>query len=217
MKTQRIGLTLIETLVVIGIIGILLAILIPAVQYVRESARRTSCQNSMRQLTLAILNQASAHSALPDLYNGTFLEHRRYAPDEFHYHSWRNVILPQLEHSTLYDRIDFDVAPTVVANQSIANTVFQSLCARPHAIKLGAPSILAFPPQPNPPIVGMAVRSDAQVIGGVLFRPSGTTDLPNVNSVHGANPELTALFLPQLLTAYRDLEIFPMDNPNLDP
>ena len=122
MKIQRIGLTLIETLVVIGIIVILLAVLMPAVQSARESARRTSCLNNVRQLTLAIITHESVHSALPDLYNGTFLEHPRYAPDEFHYHSWRTVILPQLGQSALYDRIDFASPATVEANHHMEST-----------------------------------------------------------------------------------------------
>lgn len=182
MANQRSGITLIETLVVIGIIGILLFISLPAVQYVRETARRTTCENNLRQLTLAILNHESAHSALPDLYNGTFLEHPRYAPDEFHYHSWRTAILPSLEQSTLYDRIDFTSAATAAANQSIANTRLPVyVCpstSNPTAI---VPDIQPFKDGTTPShTIGTAARSDYEVIGGVSFRPSGTKDLENV-------------------------------------
>ena len=203
MATQRFGITLIETLVVIGIIGILLAISLPAVHYIRETSRRTTCQNNMRQLTLAILNHESAHSALPDLYNGMFLEHPRYAPDEFHYHSWRTAILPQLEHSFLYDRIDFTSAATAAANQSIANTKLPIfVCpstSNPTAI---VPDIQPFNDGNTPSqTVGTAARSDYEVIGGVSFRPSGTFDLQNVKFGAWGEPRVYPSFASSI--AYR--------------
>ena len=62
---SRAGFTLIELLVVIAIIGVLASLLLPAVQAARESARRTSCRNNLRQLALAALNFESAQKVLP--------------------------------------------------------------------------------------------------------------------------------------------------------
>src|SRR5262245_12875336 len=102
---RRFGLTLVELLVVIAIIGLLVSLLLPAVQAARESARRTSCSNNLRQIGIALSNYESVYKLFPpsstsDVEQGAWLLH----PELRHIHSWLSLILPQLEQSNLKDR-----------------------------------------------------------------------------------------------------------------
>jgi len=88
------GFTLVELLVVIAIIGILIGLLLPAVQQVREAARRTACANNVKQIGLAMHNYYSAHQAFPFGWND-------------HGTGWSAPILPYIEQKNLYDTLTF--------------------------------------------------------------------------------------------------------------
>lgn len=105
MKTIRsAGFTLVELLVVIAIIGILVALLLPAVQSCREFARSTSCQNNLLQLSLALHNYENAHLHYPA---GTLNDTGPIsnAPQGYH-HSWLSQLLPYFEQQALDRQID---------------------------------------------------------------------------------------------------------------
>ena len=119
----RTGLTLVETLVSLAIIGILVAILIPAIQATREAARKTQCQGNIRQTALALHSFHTAKDSLPSPYNETSLASLLNEWDLFHMHSWRAVLLPYLEQSALHDSIDWKTLATDPENDSIATTV----------------------------------------------------------------------------------------------
>ena len=111
-KSRR-GFTLVELLVVIAIIGILVAMLLPAVQAAREAARRTQCTNNLKQIGLAILDFESQFGALPA---GTTHKEADGRPAEY---SMFFLILPFLEEGDVYDRYDFDGNSRIYSNSQV--------------------------------------------------------------------------------------------------
>lgn len=98
--------TLVELLVVIAIIGVLVALLLPAVQAARESSRRTKCSNQLRQQALACHNHHDVHGVFPtagrqDYYGGRGPTPQATAPAQ--YWNWRYLILPFVEQDTVFN------------------------------------------------------------------------------------------------------------------
>ena len=107
-KANRSGFTLVELLVVIAIIGILIGMLLPAVQMVRAAARRTSCANNIRQVALAFHNYESAFGEFPvnQIGPGVGSTSEGFGPG---YYSWMVPLLPYVEQNNVYDLFDLTV------------------------------------------------------------------------------------------------------------
>lgn len=110
MQTNRtLGFTLVELLVVIAIIGILVALLLPAVQAAREAARRSECTNNMKQIGLALHNHHDTHGHFPSgmLTQDPYLPGASTPTRQWNNHGvlWLTFLLPYMEQQPLYDKV----------------------------------------------------------------------------------------------------------------
>jgi prepilin-type N-terminal cleavage/methylation domain-containing protein/prepilin-type processing-associated H-X9-DG protein len=106
------GFTLVELLVVIAIIGILIALLLPAVQAAREAARRTQCTNNLKQASLAVHNYADTYKTLPSASYNWGLGH-----------SFWVALMPFMEQQAFYDRFDYNLGWISGVNGTLSSTV----------------------------------------------------------------------------------------------
>jgi prepilin-type N-terminal cleavage/methylation domain-containing protein/prepilin-type processing-associated H-X9-DG protein len=114
---HRQGFTLVELLVVIAIIGVLVALLLPAVQAAREAARRSSCSNNLKQIGLGLQNYHDTLLAFP--YGGT--DGAKRSTPAMNDISWHVRILPFVEQTPLYDRVNWSQAWNSTTNLAVAH------------------------------------------------------------------------------------------------
>jgi len=128
-KCKRIAFTLVELLVVIAIIGVLVALLLPAVQAARAAARRTECTNHLKQLGLAIAGYQLAHKFFPPSSSDTLENSLSLDIDEDREtrHSWASAILPFMEARPLADRVVRNEHALAAANLPVAATIVPGL------------------------------------------------------------------------------------------
>jgi prepilin-type N-terminal cleavage/methylation domain-containing protein len=131
LRWRRAAFTLVELLVVIAIIGLLIGMLLPAIQAARESARRMSCQNNLKQLGTALLNYESSRKEFPAAYltrdpraTGTLFgvsygDDNKNGPPGW---AWGTLLLPYMEQSGLYASLKLDQPCWAPVNAPFVNT-----------------------------------------------------------------------------------------------
>jgi len=114
--SRALGFTLVELLVVIAIIGVLVALLLPAVQSAREAARRMQCSNNLRQMGIALHNYHDVNLAFP----------LNYRPVTNGPYSWMQAILPYIEQQNLYSQITIGGAQSLPNNAAVSKTIVKA-------------------------------------------------------------------------------------------
>jgi prepilin-type N-terminal cleavage/methylation domain-containing protein/prepilin-type processing-associated H-X9-DG protein len=145
--------TLVELLVVIAIIGVLVALLLPAIQAARESARRSQCSNNLKQIGLGLQNRVSVKQCFPP------------GVQQFCYQcepwSWQSLILTYMEEQPLYDQLLFLNQPNFPPNSNqlwtgpAQKVVTTFLC--PSTVRVNTAGTGSTPPSPN----GTPMRNQA--------------------------------------------------------
>ncbi|QDU80725.1 hypothetical protein Pla110_24580 [Polystyrenella longa] len=150
-RQTRSAFSLVELVVVISVVTILLSLLIPAVQSTRESARRATCINNLRQIGIAFHSYHDLERQLPPVYLATRKETGSVLPvflqtsigdvDDVNIHTYAERLLPFLENNNLYEAIDFSqpmFAPVDLTSLGLPNYTAdnQSIVARPVAVFL---------------------------------------------------------------------------------
>jgi len=170
MKHHR-AFTLVELLVVITIIGMLIALLLPAVQAARESARRAQCGNNLKQIGLALQNYHSTVGSLPpgNINSAAGLCPGNPEPTAAYssqFGNWAIAILPYLEQGNLFDRYDFRSLNESPENQAVREMVV-STYACPSDLDTRTPAV---------PAVGPAAAAGAKYAPGSYRAVTGRSD-----------------------------------------
>jgi prepilin-type N-terminal cleavage/methylation domain-containing protein len=127
--------TLVELLVVIAIIGVLVALLLPAVQAAREASRRSKCQNNLNHIGLALLNYENTFLVYPPSSTSGFgkgvWNYPGAGPSDanIHLHSFASLILPYLERGNTASSINYNVSSLDATNRTVASQLLPFISA----------------------------------------------------------------------------------------
>ncbi|MCL4203532.1 MAG: DUF1559 domain-containing protein [Pirellulaceae bacterium] len=173
------GFTLVELLVVIAIIGILVALLLPAIQAAREAARRTQCNNNLKNTGLALQNYHDTYKVFPmgAVFAGPFSGPRKAGP------SWWYGILPFIEQRNIYDKI------AATQRSGHPNTHFRwggteglsNIAEINTALRSLVPEVMRCPSSPLPVMRAMGTEMCMPTYAGI----TGGTNIERDGTVHG--------------------------------
>jgi prepilin-type N-terminal cleavage/methylation domain-containing protein len=156
---RRAGFTLVELLVVIAIIGILVALLLPAVQYAREAARRTSCLNNLKQIGLASIQHENVRKHYAVLTDSEFTKG-----------TWITSIMPYMEEAVLHDKWRHAIKDNSAFRLIAKSTVFATPIAA-----LYCPTRRPVAAYPSPTVGVPAAHTDYVLNGGAAAHPDDFT------------------------------------------
>jgi prepilin-type N-terminal cleavage/methylation domain-containing protein/prepilin-type processing-associated H-X9-DG protein len=196
------GFTLIELLVVIAIIGVLAALLLPAVQAAREAARRMQCSNNLKQMGLALHNYIDSHGVFPPGYVSAINPSVTDPCDQDAENStsidlgpgwaWGSMILSQMEQGSLYNAINYDLSVLDPSNHTGRKSVVGAyLCPSDYGPRLI--SVYADPPKAggagSTMVLDEVARGNYVGMWGVgeICAGSGPTGSENVGGIGSPN------------------------------
>lgn len=114
------GFTMVELLVVIAIIGVLMALILPAVQQAREAARMVQCKNNLKNIGLALHNYHEIHSCYPPAeVHGIFPGFQPHCCWECAIGGWGTAILPQIDQANIYNTLNFSANPQYASEANL--------------------------------------------------------------------------------------------------
>jgi prepilin-type N-terminal cleavage/methylation domain-containing protein/prepilin-type processing-associated H-X9-DG protein len=170
VQTSRPAFTLIELLVVLAILSVLFGLLLPAVQKVRETAARASCQNNLKQIGLACHNYHDTNQSLPPSYRAS-VPYTDGETDTLPGWGWAAFLLPQLEQGNLYRQLNFNLS--VKQSPGIETMVKVYLCPS----DLTPTSAFSVPDGFGNPVALAGPSSYAACVGGDESDTEGPTGL----------------------------------------
>lgn len=202
VASVRRGFTLVELLVVIAIIGVLIALLLPAVQQAREAARRMHCSNNLKQMGLALHNYHDVHGSFPA---GYYRHNNDASVSAFNGPGWGwgVMILPQIEENNRFDALNVNAQPAS-DNAAILPLSQAPLSAYRCPSAPGGDLNESFPNSSTAPAHGLSTYKG--VFGDRNTQASYSTSLPNCSyyagsCVDGGN----GVFSPNSKVKFRDI------------
>lgn len=190
--SRRPAFTLIELLVVIAIIAVLIGLLLPAVQKVREAAARAKCQNNLKQIGLGLFNYESTYQKFPSAATGPSYDGTPYL------NSWMKSLLPYIEQQNLYNQFAANTnwyeTPNFAAISTQVNIYVCPSAVGTHTAS-GVIDDLMYPAySPNAPsTIPLAATTDYAAITGLEFKFWAANGLPSPAATSAAYKTMTNL------------------------